>query len=408
MKTNPSIFRTYDVRGVYGQDFDAQFAQQLGSRVTGYLKNGTVIVGRDARASSDELTYALIDGAVHAGAQVVDLGVVSSPQMYFAVRALGGVGGIMVTASHNPDQYNGFKIIANQGAALDIIGGDHLRQIYDSHQERHGAHGAIERHDIVADYAAAIAYAAKWRGGSELRMAVDAPAAVRRVLEQLGPIAPDDALGVKFDADGDRIEWYVGGRLIPADCMFLLLTERLHLRPVVFDTRFSRTVRSRLDIAQVPYSVSRSGRLCMTRAMQRSSAVFGGEISGHYYWKEFNNMEAPELALLRVYDIIRTSGRTLDTLVAPYRVLFKEDALRVPVRDAKHAISLLHALAERFHDGTQHKEDGLTVEYPDWWFNARPSNTEPLLRLTVEADTAHKLLEKSHLLLDVLQVRVSD
>lgn len=353
------------------------------------------MVGRDGRASGDELAYALIDGAVHAGAKVIDVGVISSPQLFWGVRALNAPGGVMVTASHNPEQYNGFKVVANRGEILEIIGGDHLRQIYDSREERHRSSGSIERRDIIADYTAAIAYAAQWHGGSELRLSVDAPAAVRRVLERLGPIAPDESFGARFDVDGDRVEFYADGTLVPADFIFLLLTEQLGLHPIVFDSRFSRTVRTRLDIANVPYFISRAGHLFMVLAMRHTGSVFGGEISGHYYWKEFNGMEAPELTLLRVYGLVQKSRRTLAELVAPYLALYKDDDTKIPVHDKKHAAAMLQVLAERFGDGKQKHDDGLTVEYPGWWFNIRQSNTEPLMRLTVEADTKTLLEQKT-------------
>lgn len=408
VKVNPNIFRAYDIRGVYGRDFDAEFAQRLGSRVAAWLGTGAIVIGRDARASSDALAYAAIDGAMHAGASVFDVGVLSSPQFYWAVRSLGARGGVMVTASHNSGGHNGFKVVVRRGDVVEVVGGHHLRQIYDSQEHQHRIGGALEYRDVAADYAAAIAYAAKWHGGTELRISVDAPDSVRRVLERLGPIAPDDGFAARFDADGDRVAFFSDGAQIPADFIFLLLTEQLGLKPVVCDVRFSRTVRARLDGRGIPYSVSKVGRLYMTQAMHESGAAFGGETSGHYYWREFGGMEAPELTLLRVYAVVQQSGRTLSELISPYRVLFKSDEIAIPVRDQKHAAALMRAIALHFPDGRHAHIDGLTVEYPDWWFNIRASNTEPLMRLTVEADTAQKLSEKSHLLLNILEVRASD
>jgi phosphomannomutase len=383
---NPTIFRAYDVRGVVPDDFDAPFAQRLGDRVTSWMKAGTLVVGRDARRTSDELAYALIDGAVHAGARVIDVGVLSTPQFMWAIRSSGAVGGIMVTASHNPDRYNGFKIIANHGGIPDVIGGHAIRQVYDSHRGGHRAGGGIEYRDITADYASAVAYAAGFRGGAELRMSVDAPDAVLAALKRLGPIAPDHGLAVRFDRDGDRIVFYEDAAEMPADFIFLLLAEQLHLSPVVFDVRFSRTVKRRLAARNTPFTLSKVGRLHITEAMHASGAAFGGEISGHYYWKEMGGVECPELTLLRVYALVAASGRTLAELIAPYRVLHKSDELSFPVRDRKHATSVLRALSAHYKDGVQSEFDGLTIEYPEWWMNVRPSNTEPLLRLVVEAD----------------------
>jgi phosphomannomutase len=390
---NPNIFRAYDVRGVYGQDFDAAFAHTLGNRVAAHFQ-GTIVVGRDGRASSDELAYAVIDGAVHAGAKVIDIGVVSSPQMYWSVRSLGAAAGIMVTASHNPAQYNGFKVIARRGEAAEILDGHHLRQIYDTQEHRQAMHGSVARRDIIGDYAAAVAYAAGWQGGAELHLSVDAPDAVQKTLRDLGPIAPSDRLAVRFDSDGDRIAFYDDGVLIPADFVFLLLVEQLDLQPVVFDLRFSRIVRERLEARGIPHTRSRVGHTFIAQAMQHAGAAFGGEISGHYYWKEFGGLESPELVLLRLYRIVQHSGHTLTELVAPYHVYFKSDELNIPVRDRKHVAAMVHMIAQHFPDGQHSALDGLTVEYPDWWFNIRPSNTEPVMRLIVEAETKDLLDQK--------------
>lgn len=392
---NPTIFRAYDVRGVYPDDFDAAFAQRLGDRVTAWLlrqaRDKVIIMGRDARASSDELAYALIDGAVHAGARIVDVGVLSTPQFYWAIRSIGAAGGVMVTASHNPVRYNGFKVIANHGDILEVIGGHAVRQVYDSHGRGHRAEGRIEYRDVAADYAAAVAYAAGWKGGTELRVSVDAPDAVLAVLKRLGPVAPDHGLAVRFDADGDRIAFYDDGQQIPADFIFLLLAEQLKLEPLVFELRFSRMVKTRLQARGIPFTVSKVGRLYLTEAMHHTGSALGGEISGHYYWKEMGGMECPELTLLRVYDIVRKSGKTLSELVAPYRILHKSDEVSISVRDHKEIAAILRNIEAHFHDAVIGRVDGLTVEYPDWWFNIRPSNTEPALRLVVEAQEKNLL-----------------
>ncbi|MCC6405289.1 MAG: hypothetical protein IT405_02800 [Candidatus Yanofskybacteria bacterium] len=390
-KMNPEIFRAYDIRGEYGVDFDMAFAQLFGSKISAWLKAGILVVGRDARPSSDELGYALIDGAVHTGARVVDIGAVSTPQFVWAVRSLGAVGGIMVTASHNPEQANGFKVIARHGDVFEVVGGHTLRQVYDSHDHVHRGNGVIDYQDIVPGYADAVAYAARWQGGSELRLSLDAPESVRRVVERLGPIAPDHGLAARCDADGDRILFYDDGAEIPADFIVLLLAEQLGLHPLVFDGRFSRTVRERLDVRSVSYFVSRVGRLYLSLVMRHTGAALGGELSGHYYWREFGGMECPELTLLRVYDILQKSGHSLAELVVPYHVRAKSEEISIPVRDAKDADRRIHAVATHFADSTLSRLDGLTVEYPEWWCNVRRSNTEPVLRLVVEARTKNLL-----------------
>lgn len=397
---NPDIFRANDIRGVYGVGFDAEFAQRLGSRVAAHFKAGTLIVGRDSRASSAELAHAVIDGAVHTGARVVDVGEVSSPQFYWAIRHSGAAGGVMVTASHNPGEYNGFKV---NGADAGIVGGDQLRQIYDSREYRHHSGGAIERRDVIPEYAAAVAAVARW-DGRELPLSVDAPVAVRRALECIAPIAPDHGLAAKCDTDGDRIVFYGGGRPVAADWMFLLLTEKLELEPVVYDLRFSRAVTERLEADGVAHVVSKVGRVFLAENMRTANAAFGAEMSGHYYFKEFG-MEAPELVLLYVTRLVRDSGMTLGELIAPYIRYHKSDEISVPVKDRKYATQVIERLARDFHACQQYRTDGLTVDCWDtqgWWFNVRPSNTEPVLRAVVEAKEKDLLNEKVRRLRDCL------
>ena len=382
----PELFRAYDVRGAYPGAFDSTFAQRLAGRVAQWLKAGTIVIGRDSRASSDELAYACIDGAVYAGANVIDVGVISTPQFYWAIRSLGAVGGIMVTASHNALTDNGFKVIATRGENLEVVGGAVLRQVFDSPAYEGTSKGSVTYQSISDGYGAAVSYAAGWKGGTELALAVDGPDAVRSVLARCGPIAPDARVGVRFDTDGDRVAFFDEGVQIPADFIFLLLAEQLKLSPLVFDLRFSRVVRTRLTGRSVPFTISKVGRLAITEAMHKTHAAFGGELSGHYYWREFGGMESPEFTTLRAYQLLQKSGRTLSELVAPYRTLYKSEEISIPVRDQKHANAIIEKLAQHYREATQDRTDGLTVEFEEWWFNIRPSNTEALVRLVVEAD----------------------
>lgn len=382
---NPSVFRAYDIRGTYGTDFDAQFAQRLARHVASHLGDGALVVGRDGRASGPELSHAVIDGFVHAGAKVVDIGEVSSPQFYWAVRTLSAVGGIMVTASHNPSGQNGFKAVAMRGPVLDVIGGHELRQIYDSHGGAHRSGGSVDARDVIPGYASAVAYAADWRGGVEIACAIEAPRAVTRVLERLGPVAPGDALAARFDADGDRVSFFDHGEPVPPDLLLLLLAERLGSSPVVADVRCSRVVAERLAARDVPLTRSPVGRLFMTQAMHRTGAALGGELSGHFYWHAFGGMECPELTFLRVIRIVADAEVGLGELVAPYRTYVRSDELSVPLRDRKHAAQALRLLEQRYRGCPMDRTDGLSADCGDFWFNVRPSNTEPVLRMVVES-----------------------
>ena len=394
---NPNIFRAYDIRGLWGKDFDAAFAQRLASKVVAYWPDGPIIIGRDSRASSDELAYALIDGALHVGTRVIDIGHVSTPQLAWAIREYKAAGGLMATASHNPGEYNGIKVIARQGEGLELIGGHHLRQIYDSHGHSHHRDGTVQVQDIIPAYARVVASTANWHG-QELTASIDAPLPVRRALELITPIAPDDGFAAKFDADGDRVTFFQDGLLFAAEWIFLLLADNLVLKPLVFDLRFSRAVREYLIARNIPFHESAVGRLAMTENMRATGAVFGAETSGHYYWQSFANMESPELTLLNVARIINQKHQSLDELTRLYARYVKSDEISLPIKDRKASINALEHVATKYQTANIKRIDGIMVDLWDsegWWFNLRLSNTEPVLRLVVEAKTKDLLDERA-------------
>jgi phosphomannomutase len=392
-RVNPEIFKAYDIRGVPQEDFDDAFARRLAARCAVWMGQGMFIVGRDGRKSSDGLALAAMEGAQSVGSDVADIGEVSSPQFYWALRSLGASGGLMVTASHNEAGMNGFKAVRRHGEQLEVVGGDRLRQLYDAHGTHDGRMGTLTGQDVIPAYADAVAVAAGWHGGAELALAIDAPPAVMRVLRRLAPVAPDHGLAAKFDADGDRVAFFEDGAEIPADFIFLLLAERLHLSPVVFDLRFSRAVRERLEALGAGYFVSAVGRLAMTQNMHGAGAEFGAETSGHYYWKAFGGMECPELTLLRVYGLAHGAGG-LAGAVKPYRTYFGSGERTLPLRDRKQAATRMRCVRERYANARISQADGISIEYDDWWFNLRASNTEPVMRLVMEAKEKGLLEQK--------------
>jgi phosphomannomutase len=199
----------------------------------------------------------------------------------------------------------------------------------------------------------------------------------------------EDALKIVFDPDGDRISFFEHGRHIQPDLVFLLLAERMACQRVVYDLRFSRAVRDQLEQLGIAGAVSRVGRLFLHEKMVKDGAEFGAETSGHFFFKEFHYLEMPELVMLRVLRVIKQEGRSLSQLVSFYQKYFKSSEISFP-RDNQ----IIHKLVERYSDGKVSTLDGLTVEYYDWWFNIRPSNTEPVMRLIVEAKTKDLLVEK--------------
>lgn len=381
---SPYIFKAYDIRGIYGTDFDAKFAQRLGSQLASYFSPGIFLLGQDGRNSSEPLAYAVADGALHAGAQVIRLGHVSTPQFQWALRAYGARGGVMVTASHNPGEYNGFKVI---GSTEGIMGGDRLRQLWDAHEFTHRSGGTLEERDPIPEYAAAIAYLAQWSRGTVIRATLDVPPPVARAFGLLSPIAPDSACAVRCDTDGDRLALFAHGRHIAPEAITLALIEGYALQPIIGDLRFSRALSERLAIRNIPFIRNKVGRLHMIEGMQKHHARLGSELSGHYYWSDMANMESPELTFLRLYTVIDGDVGRLTSLASEHLRYIRSDEINLPVRDRKHGDAALQSVERHFQSCAFDYLDGITVDCWDrgFWFNVRSSNTEPVLRLIVEA-----------------------
>ncbi len=397
---NPDIFRRYDIRGIYGQDFDASFAEEFGNKVARALRAKTLVVGRDSRVSSDVIEKALVQGVLHAGVQVFEIGECTTPSLYYAVHAKQSEGGIMITASHNPEEYNGFKVVGPQGS---IMGGEELRTLYtDTPLDRSGA-GTIEAYNSVSDYADAVARV----GGTPdetFTVGVKASKAHMKILNQVGAkaallIQPINPLGLEvvFDADADRIVFTDRKKKMDADFIALLIAEKRGYKKVVHDFRCSRAVREQFKSHGIVGIPSRVGRLNVYENMKNFDADFGFELSGHFYLKDFNYLESPETVLLWIREIIHKEGKNLGELIKPLDRYFRSGELSYPIHSG--AIGILE---DTYADGKISKDDGLMVEYDEWWFNLRPSHTEPVMRLIVEATTEQllrsKLAEIEHML----------
>lgn len=382
---NPSIFKAYDIRGVYEKDFDVHFAHQVGNKISQSLGK-TIIVGGDSRASSRELRQAVIDGVMETGGTVIDIGECSTPLFYFSVRQSHADGGIMITASHNTDEYNGFKIVGKEAV---LIGGSQVSEFFAKNSIVEQPGGQVQQKDFTLEYIEKIMRAA----GSMTTgiVGVDAPGMVQKNLAILASKVgitlaskEHDGLVATFDPDGDRISFTEHGQKIPADYVMLLLVEKLRPKKVVYGINLSHAIREHLvrwDVAGVP---SRIGRLYIHEAMQQSQADLGGEFSGHYYFKSFGYLEAPELVLLLVLQIAQR-GKLID-LIKPYQTYFRSDEISFPLD-----LKVFARLKEHYPDGVVSEMDGLSIEYPDYWFLLRTSNTEPLMRFVVEAKSKQLL-----------------
>jgi phosphomannomutase len=436
------VFKAYDVRGRYPEDIDEALAERIGFGTVRLLKAKTLAVGRDVRISAPAIAGAAIRGACAAGARVLDLGVVTTPMTWFAVGHLRLDGGIMVTASHNPPQDIGFKICREGAFPIgERTGLKDLEAMVREPARAEGPPGAAETISIVREYRTHLRrFVGELR---PLRVAVDTangcvgvhfdaifrdlPVTFERLffaadgrfpnhepnpLKEANIAALRTAvvenradLGVAFDGDGDRAMFLdAHGRRVPSDLLTALLAGReLERHPgaaIVFDLRSSRVVREEIAKAGGKPVRERVGHAFMKEAMRKHDAVFGGELSGHYYFRDHYHADSGLLAFAKVLDLLGSQPKPIADLLTPYRRYSSTGELNFHVEDKAGA---MEALAAAFPDGKQDRLDGITVEYDDWWFNVRPSNTEPLLRLNLEAATGPMLEEKKARVFEILK-----
>lgn len=434
------IFKAYDVRGLVPEELTPDAAERIGGAVAGFFGGGALAVGRDARTHSPALTDALVAGLRRAGADVVDLGLVATPMLYFAVDRLGLAGGVMVTASHNGAQYNGFKVCGRNAVPVGEASG--LREI-ERRSSAPIAHapraGALRRADVRDPYVEHLLALTTARPA--LRVAIDcgngmAGVGLEPLLERLPltverlyfepdgrfPNHPADPLvvenladvrsavrrtgadfGVALDGDGDRAI-FVDERAEPvsSDLVTAILARAVLARhpgaTILYDLRSSRAVPEEIRAAGGVAEMCRVGHSYVKAQMRERGARFGGELSGHFYFRFSDTLVADDgsAALMALLDVLAREKCPLSELVAP--LLRYAASGEISCRVADVAGLLLAIEAEHRGSARVSHLDGLLVEYPDWWFNLRPSNTEPVLRLNLEAkDPARMAAERDRL-----------
>ncbi len=446
----PGIFKAYDIRGLVPQELDARGGLAIGRAFARKLGPGTVAVGFDMRESAQALREAFVAGLRAEGANVVEIGRVATPMLYFATTALGAVGGAMITASHNPGAYNGFKLCGANAVPIGIESG--LREIRDTALALDGqsappARGSRRSEDFKSRYYASLL--ALFPARPRLRAVIDAGNgiageaygglldqlpldAVRLYFEPDGAFPNHEAdplklenladlqravrdaraaLGVAFDGDGDRAVFVDElGEAIPADLMTALFCDVILERgllgagpgaAMLYDLRSSRIVPETLRARAARPIRSRVGHAFMKAVMRESGACFGGELSGHYYFRFpagyiADDGAAAMLLLLQAMDARR---QPLSQLWRPYRRYRQSGEINSHVADVPAMLARVRAA---YADGEADELDGLTVTYTDWWFNLRPSNTEPLLRLNLEAADDTQLAAKRDALLGLI------
>jgi phosphomannomutase len=445
---DPRVFKAYDVRGIYPAELDEEGAYAIGRAYIEQFGPRKIAVGHDMRVSSSSMAKAVTEGAAGGGADVLELGLVGTEMVYFAVGDLGLDGGVAVTASHNPKEYTGMKIV--RAGALPVGGDSGLLDIRDralaiSGRSRGQTQGHVEHYDVWPAYVDRVLSFVDVDVIKPLRVVIDAAngmagAMLPPVLERLpidavgfffepdgtfpnhepNPLLPENRefivsktvdqradFGVAFDGDADRC-FFVDdtGDFVPGDFVTALLAASvLEKEPgakIIYDLRASWAVPETVERAGGTPLVNRVGHAFIKHRMRQEGAAFGGEVSGHYYFRAFSQADSGVVPFLLMLELVSKQERKLSEILADYRSrYFLTGELNTPVDDVP---SKLGELKERFgSQGEVSELDGLSVEADDWHMNVRPSNTEPLLRLNLEARNPELMERKRDEVLGVIR-----
>ena len=444
----PSVFKAYDVRGLYPSELDEDGAYRIGRAYVEHFEPRGIAVGRDMRLSSPAMARAVVDGAADGGADVVDIGLVGTEMLYHAVSELDLDGGICVTASHNPRDYTGMKIVRR--GALPVGGDSGLAEIREralAEPGPAGRRGAVREEDVWPTFVAKVLSFVDPASIRHLRVVVDAAngmagAMLPPVLERLpqvdvvrchfepdgtfphhepNPLLPENRefvvsrtreegadLGVAYDGDADRC-FFVDdtGEFVPGDFVTALLAEAvLEKEPgatIIYDVRASRAVPETIERNGGIALVNRVGHAFIKHRMRKEQAAFAGEVSAHYYFRDFSQADSGVVPFLLMLELLSKRESSLSSLLAPFRErFFLTGELNTPVDDVPLT---LQELKERYaaEGGRISHLDGLSVDFEDWHFNVRPSNTEPLLRLNLEASSRELMEAKRDEVLGVIR-----
>jgi phosphomannomutase len=428
-----TIFKAYDVRGIYPGELNEEIASSLGLAFASYLGEGPIVVGRDMRLSSPALAEALIQGIAAGGVDVWEIGLCSTDMVTYVTGARDAAGGVMVTASHNPAEWNGFKFCRRGGEPLSgAVGLDRMAaRIAARELQKASSPGRVQTIECRDDYVRHLLSFIDPARIRPLKVVVDGgngmagfiiPELFRHLPVRLIPLYldPDGRfpnhppspieeknqadckarvlaegadLGILFDGDADRVFLVdeqaqgVSGTLLTA----LIARQMLQKHPGA--TILYNAVCGRIVPATIAKYGGRSlrtpvGHSLIKAIMRREDALFAGEHSGHYFFRDNYYADSGLIAALVALELISEDGRPLSRILAEYKTHVASGEINSRVADPRAKIE---ELAARYADGRMSDLDGLTVEYDDWWFNVRPSNTEPLLRLNVEAETRERM-----------------
>ena len=441
MSINPSIFKAYDVRGLYPQEVNEDAARLIGRGFVAYLKARRIAVSRDMRLSSPSMAAAFIEGATAQGADVVDYGMMGTDMLYFAVARDGHDGGVQITASHNPKEYNGIKMVRKE--AFPLSGDAGINDIRDMiAQDRlpppAARPGAVSQANVVDDYVKHVLSFIDVSLIKPFNVVLDAGSGIAGMVAPLlfrhiptrklttlcfevdgtfpnheaNPLIEENRrditerviaekadIGIAWDGDADRCFFLDGdGEFVAGDFVTALLAEAFLIKhpgaSIVYDVRASYAVKDTAAKYGSEALMNRVGHAFFKRRMREDNAIFGGEVTGHYYFRDNFYADNGFIPALLILELMSRKGQTLRELLAPLREkYFISGEINTKVSDLGKAAAKIDALSAKYSAGRVYTLDGVSAEFPDWHFNVRGSNTEPMLRLNLEA-TSQKLMEE--------------
>ncbi len=434
------IFKAYDIRGIYPEQLNEKLAADIGRAYIQFTKAKKIVIGMDMRTHSEPIFEALAQGITEMGADVVNIGLCSTPMSYFANGTLKADGSIMITASHNTAEWCGLKLCRANAVPIGGNSGiaDIERMVGEKSWKPADKKGSISTYDIEPEYTKFLRSFAKM--DRKLKIVVDYANAMGSYeikgiedLFELTPLYKEldgnfpnheanplktetlDALrakvkeigadfGAGLDGDADRCGFVDNqGEIIPMDIFTALIAQDILSdgpATILYDLRSSRSVRECIEEHGGKAIMSRVGHAFIKAQMRENDAVFAGELSGHYYYKENFTAECQGLSIIKFANLICKSGKKAHELVAPLKKYFSSGEINTTVKDAA---AILDEIRAKYKDGNQFELDGVSTEYADWWFNVRSSNTEPLLRLIVEGNTQKLMEEKRDELLAIIR-----
>jgi phosphomannomutase len=431
---NTSIFKAYDIRGLYPSEVNEEAARLIGRGFVSYLGAKRIAVARDMRLSSPSIAAAFIDGVCAQGADVVDYGMMGTDMMYFAVARDRHDGGAMITASHNPKEYNGIKMVRREAFPLSGEAGiSDIRNMITENALPPEApvRGGVSTMDVIDDYLHHVMSFIDPSVIQEFNVVLDggcgiagmvAPRLFARLpcritplcfdvdgtfpTHQANPLIEENRqditeqvmkdkadIGIAWDGDADRCFFIDGaGEFIAGDFVTALLAEAFLLKhpgaKIVYDVRASYAVKDTVAKYGGTALMNRVGHAFFKRRMREENAIFGGEVTGHYYFRDNFYADNGFIPALLILELMSRKGQTLRDLLAPLRSkYFISGEINTLVASMKHVQEKIDGLAAKYADGRVYSLDGISAEFPEWHFNVRASNTEPMLRLNLEATT---------------------